>query len=118
MSKEKVISVNINLVNNLQIPTTLPQVETGNKLSTLFDTINGFEIGKTINTGRVDSILANFIPGIDINRTIYKKYSLSTDFKVYLNTKEKVLPKDLPYYNKGTLRDHLEKILAYNPTLG
>lgn len=118
VSKEKVISVNVNLVNNLQIPTTLPQIETGNKLSSLFDAINGFEIGKTINTGRVDSILANFIPGIDINRTIYKKYSLSTDFKVYLNTKEKVLPKDLPYYNKGTLRDHLEKILAYNPTLG
>lgn len=118
VSKDKVISINVNLVDNLEIPTTLPQLEKGRKLSTLFDTINGFEIGKDLDKTKIDGLLANYIPGLDINRTIYKKYSLSEDFKVYMYVKEKVLPKDLPYYNKGTLRDHLDKILAYDPSLG
>jgi PHIKZ128 len=117
-SKDKVISVNVNLVENLELPTTTPQIEKGKLLSGMFDTINGFEIGKDLNKTKIDSLLASFIPGVDVNRTIYKKYSLTEEFKIYMYTREKLLPKDLPYYHRDTLRDRLESILAYDPALG
>ena len=123
VSKDKVITVSVNLVDNLTLPALFSNPKDNNqKLVDMFTEINGFQIGRTVRAkydpAVKESILPYFVPGLDTNRTLYHTYPMSTDFTVYVSSELNTLPKDLPYTNKGTLRDHLSKILAYDESLG